>query len=80
MSVTPLEIVTVGGLLQTALMVFDVCASGLDHHPNNDDESERADESNDSLDRMCNNVPDSLPRIIYQNGLLCILHHPDLVT
>lgn len=45
-------------------MVFNVCASGLDHHPNNGDESERADDSNESLDCMGNNVPDCLPRII----------------
>jgi hypothetical protein len=60
----PLDLVTVSGLLQAALMVFDICSSGLNHHPNNDDESERSDESNDSLDRMRNNVPDGLPRII----------------
>jgi len=64
MSVTLLDLVTVGGMFQASLMVFDVCASGLDHHPNNGDESERADDSNDSLNCMSNNVPDSLPRII----------------
>jgi hypothetical protein len=64
MSVALFYLIPVCRLLQAALMVFDICHSGLNHHPNNDDESERSDESNDSLDRMRNNVPDGLPRII----------------